>query len=258
MLLLLPLILIGQSYLPHFGNCQKTKLSDALSIKIMSYNVWEFNKDQIAMTEVIKQEKPEILLLQEIKPNWIQKIKNTLNKQYSGSLHVAYEPSIKLAVISIYPLKKTEAFTQKTRAQKVVIKTPFGLMTVINIHAIKKKGWKYKHLQMKKLLEDDIVPEKGPLIFGGDFNTNEQSQSYKMINKYLDNAHSRVGCGYGFTYPARPSLFTVKHYSILPVIRIDHIFYSNHLILLSARTIYESGGSDHFPIVARFLFKTSS
>jgi endonuclease/exonuclease/phosphatase (EEP) superfamily protein YafD len=208
------------------------------------------------MFEVIRKEKPEILLIQEIKSDMIQPIKNALSNLYSNdSLHIVYAPKISQAVISRYSLKKSEAFPEKGRAQKVFINTPHGLITVINIHAYK-YGWEYRHLQMKKLLDEDVIPEKGPLILGGDFNTNEQSQTYKMVNKYLMNAHRRTGCGFGFTYPARSSVTRLK-IPVFPIIRIDHIFYSKHFIPLRARTMYESGGSDHFPVVAEFFFKSS-
>jgi endonuclease/exonuclease/phosphatase family metal-dependent hydrolase len=216
--------------------------------------VWEYNKNLSAVAKVIKQEKPDILLLQEIRSNGIQTIKNSLGKLYSnGILHIAYGPKIMQAVISRYALKEIEASPEKARAQKVIINTPYGFISVINIHAYK-YGWKHRHLQIKKLLEEEIIAEKGPLILGGDFNTNEQSQSYQMVNKYLQNAHWRVGCGFGFTYPARLS-FSRKKFPIFPMIRIDHIFYNNHFIKHSARTIYESGGSDHFPVIADFFFR---
>jgi endonuclease/exonuclease/phosphatase (EEP) superfamily protein YafD len=39
----------------------------------------------------------------------------------------------------------------------------------------------------------------------------------------------------------------------VPAIRIDHIFYSDHFFASGAYTVDNSGGSDHFPVIAELL-----
>ena len=136
------------------------------------------------------------------------------------------------------------------------LESPCGPITLINIHAYKYK-WLRRHKQMTALLKEDIATEKDPVILGGDFNTSDQSQTYRLVNKYLNNAHWEAGCGFGFTFPSSSSRLKRK-YSVPPLIRIDHIFYSSHFIPRSARTLRESGGSDHLPVVAEFVMKQES
>ena len=99
------------------------------------------------------------------------------------------------------------------------------------------------------ILVNDIAASTAPLIVGGDFNTTEQSENYRLINQYLANAHWEAGWGFGFSFPAHN-----PHYNHIPVItpmvRIDHIFYSNHFFARSAQTLATSGGSDHLPVTA--------
>ena len=42
---------------------------------------------------------------------------------------------------------------------------------------------------------------------------------------------------------------------MFPVIRIDHIFYSNQFVALNTYVVNNSGGSDHFPVVAELYLK---
>jgi len=97
---------------------------------------------------------------------------------------------------------------------------------------------------------------KYPLILGGDFNTSVQSQTYRLVNQYLNNAQWEAGCGFGFTYPSQA--FRWKGIAPMPaIIRIDHIFYRNHFIARGARTLNESGGLYHLPVVADFIINRS-
>ena len=101
---------------------------------------------------------------------------------------------------------------------------------------------------------DDIVEEAAPLILGGDFNTTDQSQTYRLFDHVLRNAHWQAGWGFGFTYPTTEVKFLRKIY-FPPLVRIDHIFYSKHFAAKRAVTLSDSGGSDHFPIIAELILK---
>jgi vancomycin resistance protein VanJ len=163
-----------------------------------------------------------------------------------------YHSDVKQAVLSRYPLRKMYSSIFKNRLLKVVVDTPYGPITLLNIHSYK-FGWKDRHQRMEILLKEDALPEKGPLILGGDFNTNDQSQTYHLLKKYLRDAHWQVGCGFGFSYPAW--LFFYPNKYVTPaVIRIDYILHSNHLTPIRAYKLDDSGGSDHYPVVAEFCF----
>lgn len=246
-----PTFLIVLNYLPLFWNCSNSAVANDMPLKVMSYNVWRENQNISDVASVIRKKKPDILLLQEIKQDKIQELVNELTDLYPDvQLNFEYAPEMLQGIISRYPLIALEATPQKGRAQKVWIESPFGRITVINIHAYK-WGWLHRHQQMQHLLTEDIVTAENPVILGGDFNTSDQSQTYRMVNKYLNNAHWEAGCGFGFTFPSS-SLRIKNKYSIPALIRIDHIFYSSHFTPLSAGTLGYSGGSDHLPVVAEF------
>jgi vancomycin resistance protein VanJ len=218
-------------------------------LKVMSYNVWYRNENVAAMTGLIRREQPDILLLQELSPAMVRRLKDELVDLYpEGQLHLAYEPEVYQGIISRYRLTPVDFAYDKGRTQRVMVATPGGPIAVWNVHPNTPLSWPRQYWQLSALT-DDIATTDGPLIVGGDFNTTDQSETYQLINQYLQNAHWEAGWGFGFTFPAHQPRF--REIPILtPVIRIDHIFYSPHFFAHNARTLTESGGSDHLPVTA--------
>jgi endonuclease/exonuclease/phosphatase (EEP) superfamily protein YafD len=139
---------------------------------------------------------------------------------------------------------------EKGRAQKVLLETPTGPITVINIHP-DFRNWQRRYQQMTRLVQEDIVPADGPIILGGDFNTTDQTQIYRMVNQQMKNAHWEAGWGFGFTFPCHVREIRDK-FSLPQLVRIDHIFYNDHFFARKGGTFSESGGSDHLPVFAEF------
>lgn len=244
-----PLALISAIYAPLFLNCTCDTQPGSRTLKVMSYNVHQYNRDMPAAAALIKRETPDILLLQEIEAHNFQVLARLLRDMYAdGVLKVAYNPNILQAVLGRFPVEEIESSAFKNRLQKAAVATPYGRITVLNIHSYK-FGWDDRHRRMETLIREDVVPETGPLILGGDFNTTEQSETYHFVRRFLNEAHWEVGCGLGFSYPARLFFFS-RLYHAPAVIRIDHVFYDKLLTPIRAYTLEDSGGSDHYPIVA--------
>ena len=127
---------------------------------------------------------------------------------------------------------------------------------VINVHP-DFRGYQREYQQLSRLLAEDIIPANGPVILGGDFNTTHQTQIYRLVNQHLQNAHWEAGWGFGFTFPFPVRRIRGK-YPLLPLVRIDHIFYNDYFFAHNAGTLTESGGSDHLPVVAEFSWIKSS
>lgn len=70
----------------------------------------------------------------------------------------------------------------------VRLETPLKILRVINIHAFR-KGWDDRHWRMQQILEEDVLNVPEPVILGGDFNTTEQSETFQILRKILQNAH---------------------------------------------------------------------
>ncbi len=250
---IIPLAVVVFIYAPLFLNCTCSAPPEKQNLKVMSYNIEQFNRHMEAVAALIRREMPDVLLLQEIEPHNFHLLSSILKNLYADEpLQVVYHSEIKQAVLSRYPLREIYSSMSENRLLKVVVDTPYGPITLLNIHSYK-FGWQDRNQRMEILLKEDVLPEKGPLILGGDFNTNDQSQTYHLLTGYLRDAHWQVGCGFGFSYPAW-QYFSHKTYATPAVIRIDYILYSNDLTPIRAYTLDDSGGSDHYPVVAEFSF----
>lgn len=247
--LAIPVTLISLTFVPLFLPQSPAVLAANTKLKVMSYNVWGRNRTLEQAAQLIRREQPDILLLQEVYPPLADKLAAKLADLYpDAALHVAYEPRAGQAVFSRFPVTPVALAYEKGRTQKVSLTTPTSPIAVWNLHPNVPQPWT-RHYQQLAALTEDIAQIDGPLIVGGDFNTTDQSETYDLVNQYLQNAHWEAGWGFGFTFPAHKPRF--EGIPVLtPVVRIDHIFYSPHFTALNARTLSESGGSDHFPVVA--------
>lgn len=253
--LALPTLFIIFSYAPLFLPRTKNFISKEVTFKVMSYNIWSKNKNIKKAAEIIKREKPDILLLQELDLNQIKKILSELNNMYIDTKpYVVYESEILQAVVSRYPINQA-TMQKKGKIQRVVIDTQHGSIVVFNVHPLR-GNWLRRHNQMLSLLTQDIVHLDCPVILGGDFNTTDQSQTFRLIKQYLNNAHLDAGSGMGFTFPSASSRFLNSWIPIPPLVRIDHVFFSDHFSAQKATTLSDSGGSDHLPIIAELSLTT--
>lgn len=236
--LLGPAVVIGLMQLPLFLPPSEVALAGNRQIRVMSYNVLYHNDDPAAMARTIRQAQPDIVLLQELLPDMAQALPAELADLYP-ELYFAYEPTVVQGVISRYPLESTGLEYLAGRTQKVAAHTPYGPVQLWNTHPSQPLPYWPLQRQQIALLARQIAAVEGPLIVGGDFNTTSHAETYRMVNRHLANAHWEMGWGFGFTFPADR-----------PLVRIDHIFYSRHFQAHRAYTLTESGGSDHFPVVA--------
>jgi len=249
--LAIPTLFISLTHAPLFLPRPCLALTNGETFKVLSYNVGRYNLDAAAMAALILQEQPDILLLQELKQDRVEAFIKTLADLYpDAELHFTYDSYTLQAVVSRYPLTPLAMMLEKGNAQKVLLETPNGPITVINIHP-HFRGWQRRYQQMSTLLAEDIIPADGPIILGGDFNTTDQTQIYRLVSQHLQNAHWEAGWGFGFTFPFPVRRIRGK-YPLPQLVRIDHIFYSDHFFAHNAGTLTESGGSDHLPVVAEF------
>jgi vancomycin resistance protein VanJ len=246
----LPTLLIMLNYAPLFLPRPTLALAGNEPFKVMSYNVWSRYRDLTPLVEVIKKEQPDILLLQEVRRYQAPQIEEALADLYpEARLHFVYDVELEQAVASRYPLTVLGVYPRKGKALEVLAETPSGPITVWNVHPSSRRGWYRRYNQIANLMAENIANAQGPIILGGDFNTTDQTQTYRLVDQYLNNAHWQAGWGFGFTFPAPTREFR-RDISLPALVRIDHIFYSDHFFAHQASTLSDSGGSDHLPVVA--------
>ena len=249
-LLIVSVLIIFVSYAPLFWSGSSIYAPAAMEFKVLSYNTWSKNLDTDRIARAVKGQKPDVLLLQEVKPKVFARLMKHFHDLYADhEVYFSYEPHLLLAVVSRYPLERSTGIKGKGRVQRVLLRTPAGAITVFNVHMLRRGGWLSRYRKIVSLLEEDVAHKKGPVILGGDFNTTDQGETYKYITKFLNNAHWESGFGFGFSFPS-PVIKLIGPVSVPPLVRIDHIFFNDYFSILKAGTIDDSGGSDHFPVMA--------
>jgi endonuclease/exonuclease/phosphatase (EEP) superfamily protein YafD len=242
---------IGFNFAPLFlPNRQATPSPNSFPLKIMSYNLHGIQKIS-GIVEVIRQEKPDILLVQEYSSALVSPSFHGLDDLYPELYVDVDSKGFGQAIFSCYPLKQLSVELDTGRTQKILLETPSGPIAVWNVHPIPPYIVPPKQYDMQmSALAADISKAKGPLIVAGDFNATDQSEAYRMISRYLKDAYWETGSGFGFSYPAPPYTFMDLPFQTGPLWRIDHIFHSQDFIVTGAHILRTSGGSDHFPVVA--------
>lgn len=254
--ILVPLLLFLGEYnwclLPKFYNSSTTDL------KVMTWNVRYDNPNPQEIANVINSEKPDIVAIQELMRDTAWELsailKTAFPYQYINPL------TFEFGFFSKQPIKYT--FNPSvTQLQEANISIENREIAVINVHlptpAIKAKKLGFlpipidynttKQDKIYSALIDRVRAIERPLLVVGDFNTGDRDRNYRMFGEYLTNAFQQTGWGLGFTYPIKP-LFQ------LPLVRIDHIFYSQHWQAKAAWT-NKGSGSDHQYVVAKLQLK---
>lgn len=254
--LAVPAILIGLTYAPLFLPRTTPALAENQKIRVMSFNVWAGNRDIAAIDNLLRQVQPDVLLLQEVTYGMAINLQRIAPGLYDGQYYWAYEPDIGQAILSRYPLTPTAHSFEQGRVQKAVIHTHRGPVAVWNVHPSQPVPYRWQYSQVRNL-SAEIAAEPLPLLVAGDFNTTDQSETYRMVDQHLHNAHWEAGWGFGFSFPDPARRFGGK-ISFPSMVRIDHIFYSDDFYAYHARTLTDSGGSDHRPVIADLIPVTAT
>lgn len=246
----IPILTIAFTFAPLFlPRLQPLPAPDRFTLKIMSYNMHSI-KDIRGIAEVIRQEKPDILLIQEYSNRLFSPSFHGLDKLYPELYMEVASKDFRQATISQYPIKLISAELEKGRTQKMQIELPTGIIEVWNVHPMPPFLIPPEEFDAQMYaLAEDIPQVDSPLIVAGDMNATDQSEVYRKFNHYLKDAYWESGWGFGFSYPASPYKFMEMPFHTGPLWRIDYVLHSQHFSVISARTLTNSGGSDHLPVV---------
>lgn len=238
------------------GYAAKSKLI----LRVMTYNIhvgvgMDKKLDLQRIANVIKQEKPDVVGLQEVDRG----VKRTEGKDEIAELakmtemHFAFAHNLDyqggqygVAILSRFPIGKVDH--RKYENRRVAERR--GMLRVeLNISG-RKINFVTTHLDYQyadsRLFETEqllsfLTDVKGPLIVVGDFNDEPAGSSYKMMVGQFEDAWIRSRAkGEGLSYPADKA-----------VKRIDYIFLHKASGLKAKRAwVVDTLASDHLPVMA--------
>ncbi len=217
--------------------------STGRSIRLITWNT-KWNSGLAELPQLLQRENPDIVCLQELMGEGrTDAIWHKLRQQ---GWHVAVEKQY--AVISKYPINVTDSapYMLKTTLNvdgRQVRLTTAHLWLPYSMYA-RTPGQFRRSLRpmawQRKLQLDAVLQDPKPDVICGDLNTPPHtSLTSRLASKYQDS-HVAAGTGAGYSYP-----------SSLPIVRIDHVYVSKQMRVVSSRTL-ALPKSDHRAVMVEF------
>ncbi len=259
--------LLGWLHLTYFSP-QPSPMSGEPSIKVLSLNCGWYKTSSENLAELIQQEQPDIILLQEIVLKHTQRAFVWLKASYPYQF--GQPPS---AILSKYPIQSSEiihlaghrevqhrSVIQINRQDVVVYNIsitspwirPHKVLPFLTVPA-------YEYAERSAEIKDlvgRLQQETLPVIAAGDFNMTDQSQDYHNLSAVMRDAFRTAGVGFGFNWPNGFNLTLLrdnfKGEFKFTLVRIDYIWYSRHWGSRSAKVL-PATGSEHLPMGAELI-----
>ncbi len=222
-------------------------------LRVMTFNVNWANRNALDIAGLVRAESPDVVAMQELTEDLAILLHAELASEYPYFL---LDNSMGLTgLISRYPMKAQSVPPALRHTRRATVETPGGAVTIWNIHlstAVSQRGWESQR-EMAAVIARESKGEADPLIVLGDFNTTDQTENYRLIAAPLTDVHWAVGHGFGFTFPDLRR-YTDSSPILGPVVRIDHVFVSQHFSPYEIHVVASGYGSDHRPVVATLHF----
>jgi endonuclease/exonuclease/phosphatase family metal-dependent hydrolase len=250
------------------GNVSRQSNDNASLLRVLTYNIHHANPpskpnviDINAIANVIKQQNPDVVALQEVDVNTNRSGK-TLNEaeeiaKLSGMPYYYFAKAIDydggdygVAILSKFPISSTinnplptieETKSEHRIFATALITLPGGKKFIFACTHLDASVDTNRFLQIKKIIELSEHYEY-PTIIAGDFNAVPGSRIVNELDKH-------------FTRTCNTCAFTVSQ--INPIRTIDFIAYkpSNKFSVIEHKVIDEKYASDHLPVLSLLKLK---
>jgi vancomycin resistance protein VanJ len=231
-------------------------------LRVMTFNINFNNHNVEGVAELIAMEQPDIIAFQEMTEVFATVLHDKIGEAYPYQ-SIDHSWALKMIIMSRYPIEAQPKHPDAVRAQHALISTPSGPVMMWNVHPnpAVSSGWEAQRALLA-LVAQDVAEEERPVIVLGDFNSTDQSENYRLIANHLSDVHWTVGQGFGFTFPdfsgaIEPDQpwYIQTMLQVRPLVKIDHIFVSQHFTPRSTYVVSQSYGSDHLPVVAELIMR---
>jgi vancomycin resistance protein VanJ len=236
---------------PRFHLTSASASAPTFRLRVMTFNAHYSNEDGQGVARMIRAENPDLVALQEFTSPLSSSLPSELASDYPYALLDDAELP-RLGLISRYPLIVRSPPPGSWRTLAAALTTPVGEVSLWNVHSassVSQSGWETQR-QTFLAIARQVTAQRVPTIVLGDFNTTDQAENYRLIADHLTDVHRAVGWGLGFTFPGRWLDESGLSLPVAtPMLRIDHVFVSEHWMPEDVRVVPEGPGSDHFPVV---------
>ncbi|QCR24460.1 endonuclease/exonuclease/phosphatase family protein [Pontibacter sp. SGAir0037] len=221
------------------------------TLKFMISNVRMTNKHYRKFLELVLQEQPDMLVINEPNEKWHQELRPVLDKEYPYSIKKPLENTYGMLFYSRFKLHDTEVrflVEDGIPSMYAVVELPGGAkFDLFLVHPQPPRFLKDTETREAELLIAAKMSKKTPYpsIVAGDLNDVAWSRTTKLFKHISGLIDPRVGRGFYNTYNAFVPLFRYP---------LDHVFYDPVFRLAELRRLSKFG-SDHFPIAITLSYE---
>ena len=259
-------------------------------ITLMSYNILshQSNERRQLAIDLIAEEKPDIVFIQEMSRSTRRALQNNLDELYPYQIWsdrmTGYMGGVILSRVPFVTAENIRITTNfmrgHTNLNHAVIEVEGQPVHLYNCHLYhgsysfiqlvfgyidRQQFWKsvnrayLRHRGEASQIASHVLAQKDPVIFAGDLNDTPNSIVYSHFDGKLVNAFHVAGWGLGTTYGYDRLLNNIPRplrFLLFDFLRIDHIFCSTFFEIRSARVL-PVAGSDHRPQLVTVRFSNS-
>ncbi|MBW8362268.1 MAG: endonuclease/exonuclease/phosphatase family protein [Kaistella sp.] len=225
------------------------KSSSSVTVKVISANVYQFNKDFEKFQNLILEQRPDVFITMESNSAW-EKANRILEKEYPHTQKMTLDNTYGMHLYSKIPFLKAEIHffvADDLPSIEVHLQTSDGFEFVLfAVHPpppspTEEKTSKERDGDLlcvaKKIQKNNL-----PSMVIGDFNTVAWSNTSILFRKTSKLIDARVGRGILATFHAKYWFFRVP---------LDLLFHSPEIFVVKLDRLGYIG-SDHFPILCEF------
>lgn len=243
-------LLCAWPVIPYYWPCAQTQPHGPV-IKLLNSNVLISNGHYQELGELIQQQAPDMVTLEEIDADWVAKIAPYL-RQYPYRVVVPMNNAFGIALYSKLPLQDNRVayFGDVYKNQhfpsivaKVLVAT--NTFTILVTHPLPPlAGFAVRNSQLADIAAHRTVFGKD-LLMVGDLNLSPWSPYFSRLLKQTGLRDSQLGFGVQPSWPSDKPLVKIP---------IDHVLVSDRFVILN-RQLGPSIHSDHLPVIVEFALK---
>ncbi len=233
------------------GNYALDRLEPVETLTVVSYNIWFGDNIDQAMSElreIESQRALDIVLLQEMDESGTEQIARELQLNYvyfPAAIEPTYDENFGNAILSRWPILDPQKLilphkSLSNRMNRIATRATVQIqgmdILVYSVHTESVFTLPKSRKEQYTAILQDMDPEAGFVIVGGDFNSFTQTAVEEIEQSYEDAGLSRV---------SRDSGHSVVKFGI--GLSTDHIF-AKGFMMEQAGTLAGATASDHVPI----------
>ena len=214
-------------------------VGEGAALKVVTFNVSNDNERTDDLLAWIRQENPDIILLQEFTPR-VEAALASLRGDWPYGHGVSREDPWGIALLSRRPVSRVEVhFPERVPVLIATVELDGHQVTVVSAHPLPPIDEEMAGIRDEMLSElgQRLAQRPGPVVVGGDLNATPWSSGYRALSHRANLSPLRSGF---VPRPTWPAWFT-------PVIPIDHVLVRG---FTGSARIGPHLGSDHLPVIA--------